>query len=151
VRRHPGSESGARERVLAAVPALEDLLLGGAPGDQVQSDALAAGDDPTPWQLSFVLRPACLVIAAPVAHVRRDALDEAIVRANAYNGGLRWTVLSVAPWEGDQVATLSARLPVPPEDEGRWQAIGDAMEALVREAGPARSVFEGLLGGNDAG
>jgi hypothetical protein len=84
------------------------------------------------------------VIALPVASLRSDAQTEAIVRCNAYNGGLRWSVLSVAPWEGEQVATLSARVPLPPEDEGRWEAIGGAMEAVLRDAGPARSVFEGL-------
>jgi hypothetical protein len=130
--------------VLAAVPALDDLLLRGKPGDQVESDALAVGDA-AGWVLWFVLRPACLVIAAPVATLRDGALAEALTRCNAFNAGLRWTVLSVAPSEGAQLATLSARLPIPPEDEGRWEAIGAAMEAVLREAGPARSFFEGLI------
>ena len=136
--------SEARERVLAAIPALDDLLLRGRPGDQVQSEPLAVGGD-TAWVLWCVLRPACLVIATPVAALRDGALAEALTRANAFNGGMRWTVLSVAPSEGDQLATLSARLPLPPEDEGRWEAIGAAMEAVLREAGPARSFFEGLV------
>jgi hypothetical protein len=59
---------------------------------------------------------------------------------------MRWSVLSVAPWDGDQVATLSARVPLPPGEAGRWEAIGAAMEAVLRDAGPARGVFEGLLG-----
>ena len=139
------AESGARERVLAAVPALEDLLLRGEPGEQVQSEPLAVGDGGQGWALWFVLRPACLVIAAPVAALRDGALGEAVTRCNAFNAGIRWTVLSVAPWEGEQVATLSARLPIPPEDEGRWEAIGAAMEAVLREAGPARGFFEGLI------
>lgn len=143
------ARSGARERVLAAVPALEDLLLRGQPGEQVGSEALAAGDDPRGWRLWFVLRPDCLVIAAPVATLRQDAVGDAVVRCNAYNGGMRWSVLSVAPWEGEQVATLSGRVPVPPEDEGRWEAIGAAMEAILRDAAPARSVFEDLLGPGD--
>ena len=37
--------ASARERVLAAVPALEGLLAAGAAGDEVRSDALAAGDE----------------------------------------------------------------------------------------------------------
>jgi hypothetical protein len=139
------SEAGseARERVLAAVPALEDLLLRGQPGEQVDSHPLAIGESDA-WILWFILQADCLVIALPVASLRSDAQTEAIVRCNAYNGGLRWSVLSVAPWEGEQVATLSARVPLPPEDEGRWEAIGGAMEAVLRDAGPARSVFEGL-------
>jgi hypothetical protein len=140
----PG-QSGARERVLAVVPELDDLLLRGEPGEQVQSAALAVGDREAAWILWFILRPACLVIAAPVAGLVDGALGEAVTRCNAFNAGMRWTVLSVAPWEGEQVATLSARLPIPPEDEGRWEAIGAAMEAVLREAGPARSFFEGLV------
>ena len=134
----------ARDRVLAAVPALAGLLEGGAPGDQVQSDALTAGDDRTAWILWFILRPDCVVIAAPVAGLRQDAVADAVVRCNAYNGGMRWSVLSVAPWEGDQVAMLSARVPLLPDDFGRWETISGAMEAVLRDAGPARSVFEGL-------
>jgi hypothetical protein len=140
------AHSGARERVVAAVPALEDLLLRGEPGEQVQSDPLAVGDGAAGWVLWFLLRPACLVIAAPVASLVDGAIGEAVTRCNAFNAGMRWTVLSVAPWEGEQVATLSARLPIPPEDEGRWEAIGAAMEAVLREAGPARAFFEGLIG-----
>ena len=140
------SPAAARERVLAAVPGLEALLAGGAPGDQVRSDPLVAGDDPEGWILWFILRPDCLVIAIPVAGLRQDGVPDAVVRCNAYNGGMRWSVLSVAPWEGDQVATLSARVPVLPEAAGRWETIGGAMEAVVRDAGPARSVFEGLIG-----
>ena len=136
--------SGPRERVLAAVPALEDLLLRGRPGEQVQSEPLAVGDGEAAWLLWFLLRPDCLVIAVPVAGLRADAVADAVTRCNAFNGGMRWTVLSVAPWEGEQVATLSARLPLPPEDEGRWEAIGAAMEAVLRDAAPARGVFEGL-------
>ena len=137
--------SGARERVLAAVPALDDLLLRGEPGEQVESEPLSVGDGAAAWVLWFVLRPACLVIAAPVAALRDGALAEALTRCNAFNAGMRWTVLSVAPSEGEQLATLSARLPIPPEDEGRWEAIGAAMEAVLREAGPARGFFEGLI------
>jgi hypothetical protein len=136
--------TGARERVLAAVPELDDLLLGGRPGEQVRSEPLAMGDDRGTWILWFILQTDCLVIAVPVAGLRADAVVEAAVRCNAYNGGMRWTVLSVAPWEGEQVATLSARVALPPEDEGRWEAIGGAMEAMLRAAAPARSVFEGL-------
>ena len=136
--------SAARERVLAAVPELEDLLLRAQPGEQVRSEPLTVGDAETAWMLWFLLRPDCLVIAVPVAGLRADALPDAFARCNAYNGGMRWTVLSVAPWEGEQVATLSARLPLPPEDEGRWEAIGGAMEAVLRDAAPAHDVFEGL-------
>ena len=140
----PHASSDARERVLAAVPALDDLLLRGRPGDQVQSDPLAVGEG-SAWVVWFFLRPACLVIAVPLTGLRDDATAEAVTRCNAFNAGMRWTVLSVAPWEGEQVATLSARLPIPAEDEGRWEAIGAAMEAVLREAGPARSFFEGLV------
>jgi len=136
--------ASARERVLAAVPELDDLLLRGQPGEQVRSEPLAVGDGSAAWLLWFILQPACLVIAVPVAGLRSDALADAAVRCNAYNGGMRWTILSVAPWEGEQVATLSARLPLPAEDEGRWEAIGTAMEAVLRDAAPARGVFEGL-------
>ena len=142
--------SAARERVLAAVPGLEALLAIGGAGDQVRSDPLVTGDDPEGWILWFILRPDCLVIAVPVAGLLQDAVPDAVVRCNAYNGGMRWSVLSVAPWEGDQVATLSARVPVLPEAAGRWETIGGAMEAVVRDAGAARSVFEGLIG-DDAG
>jgi hypothetical protein len=137
--------------VLAAVPALAGLLEGGAPGDQVQSDPLTVGDDPTAWMLWFILRPDCLVIAVPVAGLRQGAVPDAVVRCNAYNGGMRWTVLSVAPWEGDQVATLSARVPLLPEGAGRWETVGGAMEAVLRDAGPARGVFEGLMGDETGG
>jgi hypothetical protein len=135
--------------VLAAVPALDDLLLRGEPDDQVQSEPLAVGDGGPGWALWFILRPGCLVIAAPVAGLRDGTLGEAVTRCNAFNAGMRWTVLSVAPWEGEQVATLSARVPIPPEDEGRWEAIGAAMEAVLREAGPARGFFEGLMSGEE--
>jgi uncharacterized protein YjlB len=137
-------EGSARERVLAVVPELDDLLLGGRPGEQVRSQPLAVGEGGAAWLLWFLLQPDCLVIAVPVGALRSDALADAAVRCNAYNGGMRWTVLSVAPWEGEQVATLSARLPLPPDDEDRWEAIGGAMEAVLRAAAPARSVFEGL-------
>jgi hypothetical protein len=142
----PPPPSAARERVLAAVPGLERLLASGAPGDQVRSEPLVAGDDPEGWIVWFILRADCLVIAVPVAGLRDDAVPDAVVRCNAYNGGMRWSVLSVAPWEGDQVATLSARVPVLPEATGRWETIGGALDAVVRDAGPARSVFEGLIG-----
>ena len=94
--------ASARERVLAAVPALEGLLTDGAAGDEVRSDALAAGDDAQAWILWFLLRPDCLVVATPVAGLRPDAVDDAVVRCNAYNRGMRWSVLTVAPWDGDQ-------------------------------------------------
>jgi hypothetical protein len=145
----PPAPSAARERVLAAVPGLEPLLQSGTPGDQVRSEPLVAGDDADGWILWFILRPDCLVIAAPVAGLRQDAVPDAVVRCNAYNGGMRWSVLSVAPWEGAQVATISARVPVLPEAAGRWETIGGAMEAVVHDAGPARSVFEGLIGDED--
>src|SRR5215210_4906203 len=106
--------AGARERVLAAVPALEDMLLRGESGEQVKSEPLTVGDAEAAWMLWFLLRPDCLVIATPVAGLRADALPDAVARCNAFNGGMRWTVLSVAPWEGEQVATLSARVPLPP-------------------------------------
>lgn len=136
--------TSARERVLAAVPELDELLLGGRPGEQVSSQPLAVGDSEAAWILWFILQTDCLVIAVPVAGLRPDTLADAAVRCNAFNGGMRWTVLSVAPWEGEQVATLSARFPLPPDDEGRWEAIGGAMEAVLRDVGPARTVFEGL-------
>ena len=136
--------ASARERVLAAVPELDDLILGGRPGEQVRSEPLAVGAGEAAWILWFVLQTDCLVIAVPVAGLRPDALADAAVRCNAYNGGMHWTVLSVAPWEGEQVATLSTRFPLPPDDESRWEAIGAAMEAVLRAAGPARTVFEGL-------
>jgi hypothetical protein len=135
--------SDARERVLAAVPELEELLLRGQPGEQVQSRGLAVGEGDA-WVLWFLLQASCLVVAVPVAGLRADALADAFARCNAYNAGLRWSVLSVAPWEGEQVATLSARVALPPEDEGRWEAIGGAMEAVLLDAAPARGVFEGL-------
>jgi hypothetical protein len=136
--------AAARERVLAAVPDLDDLLVRGQPGEQVQSRPLSIGAEESAWLLWFLLQTDCLVIAVPVGGLRTDAFADAAERCNAYNGGMRWTVLSVAPWEGEQVATLSARLALPPEDEGRWEAIGTAMEAVLRDAGPAREVFEGL-------
>src|ERR1700710_98578 len=142
----PPPPSAPRERVLDAVPALAGLPQDGAPGAQVQSDPLTVGDHPTAWMLWFILRPDCLVIAVPVAGLRQDAIPDAVVRCNAYNGGMRWSVLSIAPWEGDQVATLSARVPLLPEDLGRWETIAGAMEAVLRDAEPARSVFEGLMG-----
>jgi hypothetical protein len=142
------SSASARERVLAVVPALEGLLARGAAGDEVRSDALSAGADAQAWILWFILRPDCLVVATPVAGLRADAVDAAVVRCNAYNRGMRWSVLSVAPWDGDQVATLSARVPLPPGEDGRWEAIGGAMEAVLRDAAPARTVFEGLLSGD---
>ena len=142
-------ESSARARVLAAVPALAELLQAGAPGDQVQSDALAVGDGAEAWVLWFILRPGCLVVAAPVAGLRADAVDDAVSRCNAFNAQLDWTVLSVASWNGEHVATLSARLPVPPEDGGRWEAIGGAMQVVLQEAGRARAVFGGLLEDDD--
>src|SRR4051794_41521307 len=136
------AQSGARERVLAVVPAVDDLLRRGERGEQVQGEPLAVGEADG-WLLWFILRPACLVIAAPLAGLRDGALGEAVSRCNAFNAGMRWTVLSVAPWEGEQVATLSARVPIPPEDEGRWEAIGAAIEAGLREARPARGFFQG--------
>ena len=39
----------------------------------------------------FILRPDCLVVATPVAGLRPDAVDDAVVRCNAYNRGMRWT------------------------------------------------------------
>ena len=136
----------ALERGDGGEHALEGLLASGAAGDEVRSDGLAAGDDAEAWILWFILRPDCLVVATPVAGLRTDAVDDAVVRCNAYNRGMRWSVLTVAPWDGDQVATLSARVPLPPGEAGRWEAIGGAMEAVLRDAGPARGVFEGLFG-----
>jgi hypothetical protein len=53
----------------------------------------------------------------------------------------------VSTFNPTKLATLSARVPLPPGEAGRWEAIGGAMEAVLRDAGPARGVFEGLLGG----
>jgi hypothetical protein len=138
-----------RDKVLAAVPALEELLERGAPGDQVQSDALQVGDAAEAWVLWFILRPGCLVVAAPVAGLRADAVGDAVGRCNAYNAELDWTVLSVVFWGDEHVATLSARLPVPPEDGGRWEAIAGAMEVVLREAARARAAFDGLINDGD--
>ena len=72
--------ASARERVLAAVPELDDLLLSGRPGEQVRSEPLSVGDDEAAWILWFVLQTDCLVIGVPVAGLRPDALTDAAVR-----------------------------------------------------------------------
>jgi hypothetical protein len=131
--------------VLGAVPGLDELLERGAPGDQVQSDALQVGDAQESWLLWFILRPTCLVVAVPVAGLRADAVGDAVGRCNAFNSDLDWSVLSVSDWDGDQVVTLSTRLPLLPEDWGRWEAIGGTMEGLLREAAQARSLFGDLI------
>ena len=58
--------TSARERILEVVPGLDELLERGAPGDQVQSQPLAAGAAEQAWLLWFVWHRNGLVILAPV-------------------------------------------------------------------------------------
>src|SRR4051794_38217146 len=57
--------ASVRERVLAAVPELDDLPLRGRPGEQVRSEPLAVGGDETSWLVWVRLQNHRPVIAAP--------------------------------------------------------------------------------------
>jgi len=131
--------------VLAAVSGLEELLRRGRPGDQVSSDALAVGEDDAAWVLFFVLQEHGVAIVAPVAGVDPDRLDEVARRCNEHNAALGWTVLSCAPWDGDQVVSLSARVPLAGDEDALWGMLGTGMQFVLEQAGPVRGRFEDLL------
>jgi hypothetical protein len=137
--------TSARERVLEVVPGLDELLERGAPGDQVQSQALAAGAAEQAWLLWFVRRRDGLVIIAPLAGIRPDAVPEALARCNEHNAAMEWSVLSVAPWEGGQVASLSVRLALPPRPDDVWAMVGGSMQHVLEAAGPARERLSDLI------
>jgi hypothetical protein len=137
--------TSARERVLDVVPGLDELIERGAPGDQVQSQPLAAGAAEQAWLLWFVRHRAGLVILTPLAGIRPDAVPEAIVRCNEHNAAMEWPVLSVAAWEGGQVASLSVRLPLPPHLDDVWSMVGGSMQHVLEAAGPARERFSDLI------
>ena len=137
--------TSARERVLEVVPGLDELLERGAPGDQVQSQALAAGAAEQAWLLWFVRHRDGLVIVAPLAGIRPDAVPEALARCNEHNAAMEWSVLSVAPWESGQVASLSVRLPLPPHPGDVWDMVGGSMQHVLEAAGPARERFSDLI------
>jgi hypothetical protein len=137
--------TSARERILEVVPGLDELLERGAPGDQVQSQPLAAGAAEQAWLLWFVRHHDGLVILTPLAGLRRDAVPEALVRCNEHNAAMEWSVLSVAAWESGEVASLSVRLPLPPRPDDVWDMIGGSMQHLLQAAGPARERFNDLI------
>jgi hypothetical protein len=136
----------ARERVLAVVPGLDELIARGNDGDQVQSEPLAVADSPDAWLVWFVRRPRGIVIALPVSAIRADTRPEALERCNSYNGSLQWSVLSVGEWENDQVATLSARLAFPTREEDLWDALALSLQHLLEAAAPARQALADLAG-----
>jgi hypothetical protein len=140
----------ARERVLAVVPGLDELITRGADGDQVQSEPLAVADSPDAWVVWFVRRARGIVIAVPIAGLRGDAMPAALERCNFYNGSLQWSVLSVGEWERDQVATLSARLAFPTREEDLWEAIAQSLQHLLEAAAPAREGIRDLMLEDDA-
>jgi hypothetical protein len=137
-------QDSARERVLEVVPGLDELIERGSPGDQVQSSPLAV-DGGQPWLLWFVRREHGLVITVPIAGIREDAVPEGLARCNEHNAALQWSVLSLATWDGDQVASLSVRLPLPVTPEDVWAMIGGAMQHVLEAAGPARERFSDLV------
>jgi hypothetical protein len=137
-------QESARERVLEVVPELDELIERGAPGDQVQSSPLAV-DGGQAWLLWFVRREHGLVITVPVAGVRGDAVPEALERCNEHNAALQWSVLSLATWDGDQVVSLSVRLPLPASPDDVWPMVGGAMQHMLEAAGLARERLSDLL------
>jgi hypothetical protein len=130
--------------VLQVVPGLDELIERGAPGDQVESGPLAV-DGGQAWLLWFVRREHGLVITVPIAGVRQDAVADALERCNDHNAALQWSVLSVATWDGDQVVSLSVRLPLPPTGEDVWAMVGGAMQHVLEAAGLARERFSDLV------
>jgi hypothetical protein len=136
--------TGARERVLDVVPGLDELLERGAPGDQVQSQPLAAGGSEQAWLLWFVRHRNGLVIVTPLAGIREDAVSEALVRCNEHNAAMEWSTLSVAPWDRGQVASLAVRLPLPPRLDDVWEMVGGSMQHVLEAAGPARERLSDL-------
>src|SRR4051812_38174454 len=138
------SAPSARERVLAVVPGLDELIARGNDGDQVQSEPLAVADAPDAWLVWFVRRARGVVMAVPVTAIRADARAEALERCNHFNGSLQWSVLSLGDWENDQVATLSARLAFPAREEDLWEAIALSLQHLLEAAVPARQGMRDL-------
>ena len=139
------SDLQARERVLSAVPGLEELLEHGQVGEQVQSDALAAGDADEAWLLWFIRQPYGLAVAVPVAGVRGDAVAEALERCNALNAAMDWGVACLVSLGGEEVAVLSVRLALDGEAGDVWGVIGQAMQFVVEGAGSARERFRDLV------
>jgi hypothetical protein len=137
-------QDSARERVLQVVPGLDELIERGAPGDQVQSSALSVGDGPA-WLLWFVRREHGLVITVPVAGIRDDAVADGLERCNEHNASLQWSVLSLAPWDEDQVVSLSVRLPLPPTPGDLWAMLGGSIQHVLEAAGFARDRFSDLV------
>lgn len=137
--------TSARERVLDVVPGLDELIERGAPGDQVQSQPLAAGAAEQAWLLWFVRHRHGLVILTPLAGIREDAVPEALVRCNEHNAAMEWSTLSVAPWEHGQVASLAVRLPLPPRPDDVWEMVGGSMQHVLEAAGPARERLSDLI------
>jgi hypothetical protein len=137
----------ARERVLDVVPGLDELLERGAPGDQVQSQPLAAGTSEHAWLLWFVRHPNGVVIVTPLAGIRPDAVPDALERCNEHNAAMEWSVLSVAEWEAGQVASLSVRLALPGRMDDVWEMVGGSMQHVLEAAGPARDRLSDLIEG----
>ncbi len=137
--------TSARERVLDVVPGLDELIERGAPGDQVQSQPLAAGASEQAWLLWFVRHRHGLVILTPLAGIRADAIADALARCNEHNVAMEWSTLSVAPWEHGQVASLSVRLPLPSRPDDVWDMIGGSMQHVLEAAGPARERLSDLI------
>jgi hypothetical protein len=140
----PAGDPAARERVLEVVPGLDDLIERGVPGDQLQSVPLAV-DGEQAWLLWFVRREHGLVIAVPVAGLRADAVQDGLERCNEHNSALQWSVLSVSSWEGDEIVSLSVRMPLPPTAEDVWAMVGGAMQHVLEAAGLARERFADLV------
>jgi hypothetical protein len=139
--------TSARERVLDVVPGLDELLERGTHGEQIQSRPLAAGTSEQAWLLWFVRHPNGLVILTPLAGIREDAVAEALVRCNEHNAAMEWSVMSVAPWEDGQVASLSVRLALPPRVDDVWEMVGGSMQHVLEAAGPARDRLSDLIEG----
>jgi hypothetical protein len=137
-------QGSARERVLDVVPGLDELIERGGDGDQVQSAPLAV-DGEQAWLLWFVRREHGLVITLPVAAVRADATTEALNRCNEHNAALQWSVLSLSAWDGDDVVSLSVRLPLPSNPEAVWAMVGASMQHVLEAAGSARERLSDLL------
>jgi hypothetical protein len=137
--------ASARDRVLEVVPGLDELIERGAPGDQVQSTPLAAGGGDQAWLLWFLRREHGLVIIVPLAGIQADAVSDALDRCNEHNAAMEWSVMSVGAWESGQVASLSVRLPLPPDPGDVWDMVGGSMQHVLEAAPFARERLSDLI------
>lgn len=82
----------------------------------------------------FIRQGGGLTISVPLGPVVAEARPRVLETMNDDNASLRWSVLSSARWDGEEIVSLSARVPIQPDEDLLFSEIRAALDFLLSEA-----------------